>query len=136
MRGTPVPAHRASGRRDDPTLEQRLTKALEGPVAFDVFTRGRFSTDASIYQIMPAGGVFPKSTADLVATLKIAGEWRVSGTMRGAGTSQNGQPLGAGLIVDCSRYLNTVKSYDPGSDEIRVEPGMVLQRLNAGVKDQ
>ena len=133
--GTPVHEHRVLGHSHDHTLERRLAKALEGPVAFDAFTRGRFSTDASIYQIMPAGVVFPKSTADLEATLKIAGECGVSVIMRGAGTSQNGQPIGDGLIVDCSRYLNNVKSYQPGSCEILVEPGIVLQQLNARVKE-
>jgi FAD/FMN-containing dehydrogenase/Fe-S oxidoreductase len=118
----------------DPTLQRRLASALEGPVAFDSFTRGRFATDASIYQIMPTGVVFPKSAADVEATLKIAGESGVSVTMRGAGTSQNGQPIGHGLIVDCSRHLNAVKSYDPTRAEIVIEPGMVLQQLNARVK--
>jgi FAD/FMN-containing dehydrogenase/Fe-S oxidoreductase len=123
-----------AANRPDPTLQRRLAHALQGPVAFDSFTRGRFSTDASIYQIMPAGVVFPKCAADLEAALKIAGECGVSVTMRGAGTSQNGQPIGHGLIIDCSRYLNAEKSYDPSRAEIVIEPGMVLQQLNARLK--
>jgi FAD/FMN-containing dehydrogenase/Fe-S oxidoreductase len=130
-----VDEQRASARHDDPTLARRLTRALEGPVAFDIFTRGRYATDASIYQIMPAGVVFPKSSSDLEASLKIAGECGVSVTLRGAGTSQNGQPLGTGLIVDCSRYLNAVQAYDPSRSEIQVEPGVVLQQLNARLRD-
>jgi FAD/FMN-containing dehydrogenase/Fe-S oxidoreductase len=119
----------------DHSLQRRLAQALEGSVAFDLFTRGRYATDASIYQIMPAGVVFPKSTADLEATLKIAGEAGVAITMRGAGTSQNGQPIGEGLIVDCSRSLNRIRHYDASAAEIVVEPGMVLQQLNSQVKD-
>jgi FAD/FMN-containing dehydrogenase/Fe-S oxidoreductase len=134
MPNTPVQERPASGHGRNDALERRLVNALEGEVAFDSFTRGRFSTDASIYQIMPTGVVFPKSAADLEATLKIAGEGGVSVTMRGAGTSQNGQPIGAGLVVDCSRYLNRVKGYDPSANEIVVEPGIVLQRLNAHVR--
>jgi FAD/FMN-containing dehydrogenase/Fe-S oxidoreductase len=124
----------AFGGDHDSSLQRRLKDALEGEVAFDIFTRGRYSTDASIYQIMPAGVLFPKSVGDLEATLKIAEEFDLSVTMRGAGTSQNGQPIGAGLVVDCSRHLNAVRSYDAGALDIVVEPGMVLERLNARVR--
>jgi FAD/FMN-containing dehydrogenase/Fe-S oxidoreductase len=123
------------GPSHDLSLQRRLAAALEGSIAFDSFTRGRYATDASIYQIMPVGVVFPKSVSDLQAALQIAGEYGVSVTLRGAGTSQNGQPLGTGLIVDCSRYLNALTSYDPATLEVRVEPGMVLQRLNVLLKD-
>jgi FAD/FMN-containing dehydrogenase len=105
----------ASGtpRGRDFGLERRLTNALEGEVRFDAFTRGRYATDASIYQITPVGVVFPKSAADVEASLKIAREHGVPVIARGGGTSQNGQPVGAGLVVDCSRHLNAIKSTTP-----------------------
>ena len=115
-------------------LQRRLSAALQGEVAFDAFTRGRYATDASIYQIMPAGVVFPRTAADVQASLQIAAEQGVSVIARGAGTSQNGQPLGAGLIVDFSRHLHAVKHYDPAAGEIVVEPGLVLERLNAQLR--
>lgn len=115
-------------------LERKLSRAIEGEARFDAFTRGRYATDASIYQIMPEGVVFPKSAADLAAVLAIAREEGVSVVARGAGTSQNGQPLGGGLVVDFSRHLDRVLDYDADRGEIRVEPGLVLERLNARAK--
>lgn len=125
----PVPV----GARDV-ALERRLRKALEGEVAFDAFTRGRYSTDASIYQIMPHGVVFPRSALDVAATLEIARESGVPVIVRGGGTSQNGQPIGAGLVVDCSRYFNRLIEFDPASRRVRVQPGMVLERLNSRLR--
>jgi FAD/FMN-containing dehydrogenase/Fe-S oxidoreductase len=118
----------------DVVLERRLTKALQGEVAFDAFTRGRYATDASIYQIMPMGVVFPRSALDIAATLDIAREHDVPVIFRGAGTSQNGQPIGAGLVVDCARHFNGVLDYDASSRRVRVQPGLVLERLNARLR--
>lgn len=118
----------------DLALERRLSREIAGEVAFDTFTRGRYSTDASIYQIMPLGVVFPTSALDISATLAIAREHGVPVIMRGGGTSQNGQPIGAGLIVDCSRFFNEVLDYDMHARRIRVQPGMVLERLNTRLK--
>src|SRR4051812_50103740 len=117
-----------------PGLERKLARELGGEVKFDAFTRGRYAADASIYQIMPAGVVFPKDLDDLEAVLRIAREESVSVIARGAGTSQNGQPIGAGLVVDFSRSLNAVQSYDPKEGVVTVEPGGVLERLNARLK--
>ena len=118
----------------DPALERQLRQALEGEVAFDAFTRGRYASDASIYQIMPHGVAFPRSPADIEAALKIAAGHGVPVIARGAGTSQNGQPIGPGLILDMSRHLNAVTAYDAAACTITVEPGVVLEHLNARVK--
>lgn len=115
-------------------LERKLSQALEGHAAFDAFTRGRYATDASIYQIMPRGVVFPKSATDIEATLRIAREAGLPVTLRGGGTSQNGQPLGDGLVVDCSRHFNRMLAYDREARTIRVEPGLVLERLNTRLR--
>ncbi len=115
-------------------LERRLKAALAGDVAFDAFTRGRYATDASIYQIMPAGVVFPTSVADVVAALAIAREAGVPVIARGGGTSQNGQPLGRGLVVDFSRHLDGVTAYDATAGTITVLPGAVLERINTRVR--
>ncbi len=114
----------------DTRLERRLRGSLRGDVRFGVVERGLYATDASIYQIMPQGVVLPADADDLAATLSIAQEAGVSVTLRGAGTSQNGQPLGAGLIVDCSRYLDKVLDYDREGRRVRVQPGLVLEQLN------
>ncbi len=118
----------------DVGLERRLANAMEGEVHFDAFTRGRYSTDASIYQIMPAGVVFPKSADDIAAALAIAREAGVPVIARGGGTSQNGQPIGSGLVIDCSRHFNTVRSFDRDARTVTVEPGLVLEHLNARLK--
>jgi FAD/FMN-containing dehydrogenase/Fe-S oxidoreductase len=118
----------------NPGLERKLARALQGGASFDAFTRGRYASDASVYQIMPAGVVFPKGPDDLEATLAIAREEGVPVIARGAGTSQNGQPIGPGLVVDFSRHFNAVKTYDPEARTIEVEPGLVLERLNARLR--
>ena len=115
-------------------LERKLANAIEGEARFDAFTRGRYATDASIYQIMPLGVVFPKGMDDLEATLTIAREEGVSVIARGAGTSQNGQPIGEGLVVDFSRYLSEVRAYAPAERTVTVAPGIVLERLNARLR--
>lgn len=115
-------------------LERRLTQALEGEIRFDAFTRGRYATDASIYQIIPQGVVFPKSEADIAAALTIAAEHGVPVIARGGGTSQNGQPIGDALILDMSRHFNGIRAYDPEARTVSVAPGLVLEALNAHVK--
>jgi FAD/FMN-containing dehydrogenase/Fe-S oxidoreductase len=136
MDGTVSPPHTppAAPHRRDLGLERQLAKAIEGQVRFDAFTRGRYATDASIYQIMPVGVVFPKSAGDVEASLKIAREHGVPVIARGGGTSQNGQPIGAGLILDFSRSFNAITAYDPQARTVTVEPGIVLEHLNARLK--
>jgi len=118
----------------DTGLERRLAGALRGEVRFGAVDRGLYATDASIYQIMPKGIVLPADAEDLAATLAIAAEDGTPVILRGGGTSQNGQPLGAGLIVDCSRHLDKVLDYDPARRRVRVQPGLVLERLNARLR--
>ena len=100
----------------DSTLARSLQKETNGEVLFDDFSRGLYSTDASIYQIMPMGVVVPKTEEDVKTTLDIAFEHGVSVTMRGGGTSQCGQTVGDGIIVDVSKNLNKLISvyFDEG----------------------
>lgn len=125
---TMPPAAQALTRQRD--LETALGREMEGEVRFDSFTRGRYATDASIYQVMPKGVVFPKHEADIQAALAIAAAHDVPVIARGGGTSQNGQPIGNGLILDMSRHFNGVTDYDPASRTVRVRPGTVLNTLN------
>jgi FAD/FMN-containing dehydrogenase/Fe-S oxidoreductase len=103
---------------------------LEGEVLFDSFSRGLYSTDASIYQIEPAGVVVPRTPADVFRTLEIASEAGLSVTPRGAGTSQSGQAIGEGLVMDTSKYLTGIGELDLDAATIRVQPGVVLDHLN------
>jgi FAD/FMN-containing dehydrogenase/Fe-S oxidoreductase len=121
-------------RKGDPGLAERLTKALEGEVLFDAFSRGRYSTDASIYQIEPLGVVVPKSEADVAATLEIAREVGAPVLPRGAGSSQCGQTVGEAIVIDVSKHLNQVLEFSAEARRARVQPGLVLDQLNAFLK--
>ena len=111
-------------------LELRLRAHLQGEVLFDAFSRGRYATDASIYQIEPVGVVVPKSREDAAASIAIAREEGVPVLPRGGGTSQCGQTVARALVIDCSKYLDRVISVDVEGQRVRVEPGVVLDRLN------
>jgi FAD/FMN-containing dehydrogenase/Fe-S oxidoreductase len=117
-----------------PGLERRLKAQLLGDVQFDAFTRGRYATDASHYQIMPIGVVAPSSTKEVEYTLALAREEGVSVTARGGGTSQSGQTVNSTLIVDCSKYLDRVLELDVAGKRCVVEPGIVLDELNRRLK--
>ncbi len=115
-------------------LETLLRKELEGEVLFDRFTRGRYATDASIYQIEPVGVVLPRTEADVVRAVEIAASEGVSIVPRGAGTSQSGQAIGPGLVIDTSKWLNRIVRVDLEAGRAVVEPGVVLEHLNTRLK--
>ncbi len=115
-------------------LRLDLQRAIEGEVRFDSVSRALYSTDASVYQIEPLGIVVPRSRADLIRTVEIAGRHGVSITARGGGTSQAGQAIGAGLVVDTSKYLNRILEVNVAERWARVEPGVVLDELNAQLR--
>jgi FAD/FMN-containing dehydrogenase/Fe-S oxidoreductase len=115
----------------DPALAAHLARELEGEVLFDAFSRGRYSTDASIYQIEPIGVVVPKTAADIDAAIGIARDAGIPVLPRGAGTSQCGQTVGEALVIDVSKYLNGIVALDEQAQRVRVQPGIVLDQLNA-----
>jgi len=115
-------------------INQRLSSAIEGDVHEDLFTRGRYATDASIYQIMPASVVVPRTIDDIQATLEIARELSVPITPRGGGTSQCGQTVNSGIIIDNSRHINQLLHLDVINRRCVVQPGIVLDELNRILK--
>ena len=117
-----------------PGLQRRLKREVEGEVFLDGFSRGRYATDASIYQIVPAAVVVPRSTADVAAALQAAREEGLALTMRGGGTSQCGQTVNSGVVVDTSKYLNRILELDVEGRRALVEPGIVLDQLNRALK--
>jgi FAD/FMN-containing dehydrogenase/Fe-S oxidoreductase len=117
-----------------PALAARLRKELRGDVLFDRASRGRYATDASIYQITPIGIVVPRDQADLITALDIARDENMPVLARGAGTSQCGQTVAAALVIDNSKWLNQVIAFDPRARTVTVEPGIVLDQLNAWLK--
>lgn len=115
-------------------LEQDLIAAVTGEVRFDSVSRALYSTDASVYQIMPLGVVVPRNREDLIAAVAVAARHRCSVTLRGGGTSQAGQAVGAGLQIDISKYYNRLLEVNAEELWCRVEPGIVLDELNAELK--
>jgi FAD/FMN-containing dehydrogenase/Fe-S oxidoreductase len=121
----------AAVKPGDSALARRLAAELEGEVLFDAWSRGRYATDASIYQIEPVGVVVAKTQADIVRAIQIAADAGVPVLPRGGGTSQCGQTVGAALVIDTSKHLNNVIALDRDAMTVTVEPGLVLDRLNA-----
>ena len=123
-----------SARGEDPALARRLAQEIEGEALFDPASRGRYATDASIYQIEPVGVAVPRTEADVAAIVSIAAEHRVPLLARGAGTSQCGQTVGEALVVDFSKHLNAIVRLDPGRRRVTVQPGLVLDHLNRALR--
>jgi FAD/FMN-containing dehydrogenase/Fe-S oxidoreductase len=116
------------------TLRRQLEEQIAGEVRFDAVTRALYSTDASVYQIHPLGVVIAKSRDDILRTVNLARTHGVSITARGGGTSQAGQAIGSGLQIDTSKYYNRILELNVGERWAIVEPGIVLDELNAQLK--
>jgi len=115
-------------------LQKRLEREIDGEVLFDDFSLGRYSSDASIYQIRPIGVAVPRTTNDALRALEIAADAGVAILPRGAGTSQCGQAVGEALIIDNSKYLGGIEDFNKEGATVWVEPGVVLDHLNAWLK--
>ncbi|GAB1470038.1 FAD-binding and (Fe-S)-binding domain-containing protein [Chloroflexota bacterium] len=107
-----------------------LRKRFTGDLRLDSASRILYSTDASIYQIKPLGVAIPKTHDDLQAAVELAAKYSLPILPRGSGSSLAGQAIGEALILDCSRYLDTIIDIDPESHSATVEPGVVLTDLN------
>ncbi|MDQ2962514.1 MAG: FAD-binding protein [Pseudomonadota bacterium] len=116
---------------DATELARRLRAECRGDVLFDRAARGRYATDASIYQVFPLGVVVPCDDADAKAALAVAREQGVPLLPRGAGSSQCGQTVGEALVVDHSKSLHEIVAFDREAMTVSVQPGVVLDQLNA-----
>lgn len=117
-----------------PQLSDVLKTRVEGDVMFDRFSRGRYATDASLYQMMPLGVLSPKSEDDIRAAIDIANEQGVSLLPRGGGTSQCGQTVNTALVLDNTQYFNDILELDVEGQRCVVRPGIVLDDLNRALK--
>jgi FAD/FMN-containing dehydrogenase len=117
-----------------PGLERRLKAAIGGDVLFDRFSRGRYATDASHYQIVPVGVVVPRTVMEAEQAIAVARDQRVSVLARGGGTSQSGQTVSESLVIDCSKHLTGILKLDVAGRRCVVEPGIVLDDLNRALK--
>src|SRR5215210_4970246 len=114
-------------RAQQSPLAARLRKELDAEVIFDRAGRGRYATDASIYQLEPIGIVVPRSEEAARGAIAIAAEEGVPLLPRGAGSSQCGQAVGEALIIDHTKYLNRILEVD--GERAVVQPGVVLDTL-------
>nr|MBA3476798.1 FAD-binding oxidoreductase [Lautropia sp.] len=123
-----------SAALDRSRLAQRLRRVVKGEVLFDAASRGRYSTDASIYQVEPIGVLVPADEVDVAAAMELAREMKVPVLPRGGGTSQCGQTVGEALVIDDSKHLRKVTAFDKAAMTVEVQPGVVLDQLNAWLK--
>ena len=134
MNAPVFPIRPATARIDDSRLAERLRDEVDGDVLFDAASRGRYSTDASIYQIEPVGVVVPRTPEAARIAMAIAAQEGVPILPRGAGSSQCGQTVGAALVIDDSKYLDRVIEVDAQARTALVQPGIVLDTLNAKLR--
>ena len=119
---------------DQAALAKRLRQETSGEVMTDSASRGRYATDASIYQAMPVAVFVPKTAEDIATAIQIAAELGVPVLPRGGGTSQCGQTTGAALVIDNSKYFRNILDLNLDKTYVEVEPGMVLDHLNGSLK--
>ncbi len=108
-----------------------LADRLEGETRFDPFSRALYSTDASNHRIEPIGVVLPRTEGEISAAVSTAAELDVPILPRGGGTSLAGQAIGQAVILDCSKYLDSIHLISPEEGIAEVEPGVSCEQLNA-----
>ncbi|MFZ4407437.1 MAG: FAD-binding and (Fe-S)-binding domain-containing protein [Paracraurococcus sp.] len=122
-----------ASRIGDSRLGDRLRRETAGEVLWTAADRGRYATDASIYQIEPIGVLVPRTTADVQAAMAICREEGIPVLARGGGTSQCGQTVNRALVIDTSKYLRNVLAVDADQRTATVEPGITLAALNGAL---
>nr|NIV97117.1 FAD-binding protein [candidate division KSB1 bacterium] len=116
-------------------IVQELRKHINGEVRFDRYSRILYSTDASIYEIEPLGVVIPKTAEDVQATVELADNHGIPIVPRGGGTSLVGQSIGAGIVIDFSKYMHQVLEVNAEEKWARIQPGVVLDQLNTHIRN-
>ena len=117
---------------------QRIAKEIQsqvkGKVLFDEFSRGRYSTDSSLYQVKPVGAVLPVDTNDVLQIMEYSQKHHIPLLARGGGSSQCGQTVGESIVLDYSKHQNKILDFNKEEKTVWVEPGIVLDQLNAYLK--
>ena len=120
-------------------LEALAKTPFSGEMRGDFASRLMLSTDNSIYQILPQAVVFPRTSKDLIHLFQLANQapfQNITFSPRGGGTGTNGQSLSSGIILDCSKYMNRILEVNLEAGWVRVQPGVVLDQLNADLKSE
>ncbi len=113
-----------------PDFLNELRKQITGDLRTDEYSRVLYSTDASIYQVMPFGVLIPRTVEDVQAAVELAAKYRVPILPRTSGSSLAGQAVNEALIIDLGRHLDRVLEVNPEEHWVRVQPGVVLDELN------
>lgn len=122
--------------------ESRFLAALReegfaGTITDAASDRVTMATDNSIYQVTPSAVVFPKDEADLAVIMRLLDQSEfhdVTIRPRGGGTGTNGQSLGGGIVVDCSRHMTRIIEIDAAGRRVRVQPGVIKDQLNDALR--
>jgi FAD/FMN-containing dehydrogenase len=112
-------------------IGSELASRVRGDVRVDLFNRIAFSTDASIYRLVPQCVVMARDEADVRAVVRYAAEHGIAVTARGAGSGLAGESLTTGIVLDTRRYMDAIVETAADGSWVRVQPGVVLDRLNA-----
>ncbi|XVV17185.1 FAD-binding and (Fe-S)-binding domain-containing protein [Actinoplanes sp. CA-131856] len=118
----------------DTDLTASLRRAGVADVLTDAAHRSAYSSDASLYRVVPRAIVRPRHDEDVAATLRVCRELGVPVTARGAGTSVAGNAIGPGVVLDFSRHMNKVLEVDPETRTARVQAGTIQATLQAAAK--
>ncbi len=116
------------------SFKREILAGIRGEVSFEKFTLGVYATDASIYQFMPLALVVPLDEEDVIHAINTARKYRIPVVPRGGGTSLGGQAVGPSMILDFSKYMNRILEINLKEKWVRVQPGIVLDELNAFLK--
>lgn len=112
-------------------LFKTLRQHLEGEVSFDASAKALYARDASNYRQIPIGLIKPRHTQDYIRAIEICRQFQAPVLPRGAGTSLAGQACNFAVVIDTSRYLNRILEIHPSKNFAVVEPGVILDQLNA-----
>ena len=115
-------------------IGKEIRGKVDGKTLFDEFSRGRYSTDASVYQIKPLGVVLPKDTNDVLSLMEYSQKNSVPLLARGGGSSQCGQTVGESVVLDYSKHQNKILELNVEEKYVWVQPGVVLDHLNDYLK--
>jgi FAD/FMN-containing dehydrogenase/Fe-S oxidoreductase len=133
-----LPSSHARWSETFPTADQieaELRQRIRGEVRFDDASRALYATDASNYRHIPIGVVIPRGEDDVIATVEICRRHNAPVLSRGGGTSLSGQGCNFAVILDFSKYMNKMDAVDPVSRTVRVQPGIVLDRVREAAED-
>lgn len=122
---------RASATVDADALARDLASVVRGEVRFDAGSKAMYAMDASAYRQVPIGVVMPADPEDAATAIAVCRAHDAPVLSRGGGTSLAGQCCNVAVVLDWSKYANRIESIDPDRRRAIVQPGIVLDTLNA-----